>query len=315
LTGFSDTVILYNYDLTISQTIKVVIQKNVADSQLKSLEREILCPIGTLKAGMYIYYENRFWLIDGYPGNNKCYEKATMRLCQYKLYWQNAIGEIISRWITTKSEKSSIGEEGNSYLILDSNTFWITLPNDDEVSLLEDKRVFIDRNKTNSRKVFKITKNNDILYDYGEEHGGAADLLVEKVEFNPDTDKQATLPLGETVWIADYVEPVNTEDISHTTWYMQINCPNIYIKPVAISKNIIAHLYNESEVEVTQDIVYEWIINSNISNYITYSVDGNILSISLSKECSAIGENINIQCMSKYTGQIGEINLIVQEVF
>ena len=46
-------------------------------------------------AGMYIFYENRYWLITGYPSYNGIYEKAVMQLCQYKLRWQNAKGEIM----------------------------------------------------------------------------------------------------------------------------------------------------------------------------------------------------------------------------
>ena len=65
--------------------------------------RTVLFKRGTIKTGMYVYFENRYWLVDGYPGNNGVFEKVTMVLCQYKLRWQNAAGEIIERWCNETS--------------------------------------------------------------------------------------------------------------------------------------------------------------------------------------------------------------------
>ena len=94
-TELASTVTLYNYDLSESKEIRCIVQGNSADTQLKSMERVGLFIRGTVKAGMYIFFENRYWLIIGYPSHNGVYEKAVMQLCQYKLRWQNTIGEII----------------------------------------------------------------------------------------------------------------------------------------------------------------------------------------------------------------------------
>ena len=96
-TDIASTVTIYNYNLSVSKTVRCIIQNNTSDTLLKSLERIILAPIGTLKAGMYLYFEDRFWLITGYPGNNVIYEKATSVLCQYKLRWQLQSGKINPR--------------------------------------------------------------------------------------------------------------------------------------------------------------------------------------------------------------------------
>lgn len=77
-TTFSDTVLLYNSSLTEYEEVQCVIQGNIADTQLKSMERTLLFPIGTVKAGMYVFFENCYWIIDGYPGNNKSYEKQQL---------------------------------------------------------------------------------------------------------------------------------------------------------------------------------------------------------------------------------------------
>ena len=64
-TTFSDRVILYNYDLSESKEIQCIIQGNHAFTMLNSMKRSGIFPIGTVKAGMYIYFDNAFWLIVG----------------------------------------------------------------------------------------------------------------------------------------------------------------------------------------------------------------------------------------------------------
>lgn len=209
-TLFSDTVLLYNNTLTESKEIQCVIQGNSADTQLKSMERVGLFPIGTVKAGMYIFFENRYWLITGYPSNNKSYEKAVMQLCQYKLRWQNAKGEIIERYIALSSaSKYDIGETGNSTIVLTSDNLTLLFPNDEESLNVYGKRVFIDK-RTPPEKVYKITRSDDVLYDFGE-HGGVLAFIADKTELNTTTDRQ-------DVGICDYIEVSDdTEEPSDPT--------------------------------------------------------------------------------------------------
>ena len=75
-TDIATTVTIYNYDLSQSKNIRCIIQGNTGDTYLKSMERTVLVTIGTLKAGMYIYFENCYWLVTGYPGNNGIYENT-----------------------------------------------------------------------------------------------------------------------------------------------------------------------------------------------------------------------------------------------
>lgn len=190
-TDIASNVILYNSDLSSSCRIRCIMQGNTADTQLKSMERVGLFSCGTVKAGMYIFFEDRYWLITGYPGTNGIYEKATMVLCQYKLRWQNSSGDIIERWSNgTSASKYDMGENGNNTITLSSNTFALLLPDDDEVLELDGKRVFIDKHKTNPTKVYKVTRSDDILYDYGNVHGGILSFIADKIEFNPITDNQ-----------------------------------------------------------------------------------------------------------------------------
>ena len=199
-TDLSSAITLYDSSLNKIRDTKAIIQGNTANTQLKSLERTILVPIGTLKAGMYIGFENRYWLVTGYPGNNKIYEKATLSLCQYKLKWQKTDGTIIERWANfTSASKYDVGVFENKTITLASNNFTILIPEDDDGITLDEKRVFIDRNINDMKKVFKITRSDDVLYLYGEEHGGILSFIADRTELNKETDRP---DLG----ICDYID-------------------------------------------------------------------------------------------------------------
>lgn len=198
-TDIATTVLLYNHDLSAFKEIRSIIQGNVADTSLKSMERCILVPIGTLHSGDYIFFENEYWIVDGRPGNNKEYEKAVLKECQYKLKWQKNDGTVIERWANfTSASKYDVGESGNNALILSSNNFTILMPHDEDGMTIDGKRVFIDTS-VNPKKVFKITRNDDVLFIHGS-HGGTLSLIADKTEFSPNTDNQE-------LKICDYIEP------------------------------------------------------------------------------------------------------------
>ena len=199
-TAFSDAVLLYNHDLSECTEIRCVIQGNSADTYLKSMERVALFPIGTVKAGMYIFFENRYWLITGYPSSNKSYEKATVKLCQYKVKWQNSDGNIVERWVSTQSSsKYDDGLKDSNTMTLTSDSIMLLLPNDDESLTLDGKRIFIDK-KNPPNKVYLVSRADSVLYDYGEDHGGMFCFITEKTELNESTDRP---DLG----ICDYIPP------------------------------------------------------------------------------------------------------------
>ena len=207
-TAIGTTVMLYNSDLSEIGLVRLIIQDNFANTQLKSLERSALAPIGTLKAGMYIGYEDRYWLVSGYPGNNGICEKATLILCQQKIKWQDDTGRIIERWANfVSASKYDVGENGNYYITLTSNNFTVWIPEDDDGETLDGKRVFIDRSLTNPKKVFKITRSDDVLYLYGESHGGILSFIADKTELNEKTDRQ---DLG----LCDYISIHETSDMN-----------------------------------------------------------------------------------------------------
>lgn len=187
-TDIADTVILYSHDLSEFKQIRGIMQGNTADTYLKSMERSILVPIGTLHSGDYIFFEDEYWIVDGRPGNNKVYEKATLKECQYKLRWQKSDGSIIERWANiTSASKYDVGESGNNTIVLSSNNFTIIIPHDEDGMTIDSKRVFID-SSNNPKKVFKITRNDDVLFIHGS-HGGTLSLIADRTELNTATDR------------------------------------------------------------------------------------------------------------------------------
>ena len=194
-------------DLSERTDIRCVIQGNTGNTYLSSMQRSILAPIGTLKAGYYIYYEGDYWLLVGRPGNNKVYEKSIAYQCQFKLKWQKSSGEVVERWANfTSASKYDVGETGNYTVYVTSNNYTILMPNDDDSETIDGRRVFIDISKT-PNKVFKITRDDDVLLNY-HDHGGIFTYIADKTEFDPNKDNQE---LG----ICDYFEPFNapiTED-------------------------------------------------------------------------------------------------------
>ena len=307
-TSFSDTVLLFNYSLSESKEIKCIIQGNIANTQLKSMERTILVPIGTLHSGDYIFFEDEYWIVDGRPGNNKSYEKATLKECQYKLRWQKDDGTIIERWANlTSSSKYDVGENGNNTITLTSNNYLIIIPNDEDSMTLDGKRVFIDLSDI-PEKVFKITRNDDVLFNH-HGHGGTLNLIADKVELNKDKDNQE-LGICNYIPISTPTPPTSnpneTADLS-----AEIDGSNDL--KVTVPFTYTATLKDSKENEVTwNDTLYKWNVvgNSNIvqgmnRNKITLKAGSNKL----------IGEKIVLQVINIVDDMIiGEIKISISSL-
>ena len=118
-TDIASTVELCNSDLSERTTIRCVVQDNDSDTALKTMQRTVLFPCNTSKAGMYVYFENNYWIIDGRPGQCGVFEKTTMKLCQSTVKWQDADGNIHERWAYYQSaSKYDVGKTGNNIILL-----------------------------------------------------------------------------------------------------------------------------------------------------------------------------------------------------
>ena len=189
-TDIASTVDLYNYDLSEKSMIRCVIQGNDADTQLKTVQRTGLFVPHTVKAGMYIYFDNSYWLIDGRPGQCGVFEKTTLKLCQSTIKWQDRDGSIHERWAHFQSaSKYDVGKTGNNYIFIGSNNYIVLLPNDEYTLGLDGKRAFIDV-KEIPNDVFMFTRDDNVLNYFGSYYGGILSFIVDKDEFNPAKDRK-----------------------------------------------------------------------------------------------------------------------------
>lgn len=277
-TDIADDLILYNYDLSKSVELRGVIQGNIADTQLKSMERTVLVPIGTLHSGDYIFFEDEYWIVDGRPGNNKTYEKATLKECQYKLRWQKNDGTIIERWANFASaSKYDVGETSDKTIILTSNNLTVIMPNDKDSMTIDGKRVFIDTSDI-PEKVFKITRNDDVLFLHGS-HGGTLNLIADKTELNLETDRQ---DLG----LCNYIEvndspstpPQNPDE---TTDLMAVISGNSNLR-IGIQRNYTATITDSDGNVVQWNDSYSWNVVSDFE--VGQEVDDNTIKLLVDNE-------------------------------
>lgn len=157
-----------------------------------------------VKIGDYIHdtKDDTYWLVYTSFNVNDIEYTGKLIQCNYLLRWQLSDGKIVQRWANIVSaSKYDTGENGNSIITLSSNNFTILMGYCDEALELEEKRVFIDIRKP-PKKVFKITRGDDVLYNAGN-MGMLLSFIADKIEFNSKTDNQE---LG----ICNYVSPNTT---------------------------------------------------------------------------------------------------------
>lgn len=278
-TDAATTVLLYNHDLSHFSEIRGIFEGNVADTSLKSMERCILVPIGTLQSGDYIFFEDEYWIIDGRPGNNKLYEKAVLKECQYKLKWQKSDGTIIERWSSlTSASKYDIGESGNSTIVLSSNNFTILIPHDEDGMTIDGKRVFIDSSSV-PKKVFKITRDDDVLFLHGK-HGGTLSLIADKTELNTNKDNQE---LG----ICDYIDlssplPPTPSEPDETTDLRCVISGNTNLKNGYRRTYTVTFSDKDGNHVDWQNVNYQWNVKSDFG--IKQTISDNKITVSVNDE-------------------------------
>ena len=216
----ADDVELYNYDLSECKHLKAFIGSKTPDTKLKTLTRHMMVPIGTCKAGMYVKYKDRFWLIVGMVDDNLVYEKAILLICNYKLEWINADGKIIERWVNAESASQyNNGETNMVYFYVRSDQLMVYMPDDDEGLFLDSGQRFIidkrcsayEKNFDGEKKVvtglpltvYKITRNDTILDNYVD--SGIIGFITTQTE-QKETDGYYIVD-GVGHWLCDVPNP------------------------------------------------------------------------------------------------------------
>lgn len=277
-------------------------------------------PDQKILAGDYVEWADSMWLVLNADSDDEVYTDGNLRQCQHCIYWQKSDGTIVSRYAYTENASAyNNGEAGNHTITLQSNQFMVYLPYDEETAELDNgKRVHMSRSNSKC-KPYELTRPDDITYGFGEK--GVLNIIFTQTQYNQDKDKLITLEDGTQAWICGYIDSTttppqpSTPDETADLWNMKIDCSNLEIKPTEYPKTLTATLYNTKTGETIPDIVYEWNVQSSISEFISYTVVDNVLKISLSKEYEDFGDEITITCNSKYTGQQETVVITTKGVF
>ena len=262
---------LCNYDLSVCQPMKAIIQHNVDDTKLKTLSREVYLPIGTCKAGMYVKYKGRYWLIVGLVDDNTMYEKGIMVLCNYLLTWQSKDKRIIQRWanITSASQYNN-GETGINFYTVRSDQLLILTPDDDDCMLLTTgQRFVIDKRCSVYEKNFsddvvcdickpiityKITRADSVLYNYQD--SGHFEFMVTQDEQHKN-DGYYVIG-GKGYWLCEEPNIVNKNVLlSSKIEYDSLEIFNGLGSCVFISKFFDAE-GNETDIEPQWEIICDF---------------------------------------------------------
>lgn len=287
-TTFSDSVTLYNSDLSESETVNCIVQGNVANTPLKSIERTILFPIGTSVAGMYVLFDNSYWLLRGIPGNNKMYEKITASLCTFKLRWQNELGNIIERWVYLEDfTRYSSGVTGNNTITIGDNQYGLYIPIDDETKILKrDTRYAIDFDDAETPDIYLLTNRKVVLNNYQSSNKGGTIIFTMSYDaFNKETDKLITLPNGKSVWICNYHSPSTTPDTNLPDETANLS---VYISGNTSLKIGFERTYTvafkDADGNSIDDVEFEWNVVSDFD--VRQTVDGQTIKLLVDDEDS-----------------------------
>lgn len=191
---------LCNYDLSVRTPMRAFVQNRVQDTKLNSFWRYVYFPIGTSKAGMYVYYKGRYWIIESLVDDNGMYEKAVIHICNYELCWLNKAGNVVIRWVNISSASQyNNGQYLNFNYGVRTDQLMIIMPDDEESLLLDESNRFIidKRCKLYERSIgsetvvtsnpvitYGLTRSGNIVYNYVD--SGVHELLVVQTEQHDD---------------------------------------------------------------------------------------------------------------------------------
>ena len=237
-----------------------------------------------VKIGDYIHdtKDDTYWLVYTAFNVNDIEYTGKLIQCNYLLKWQLSDGKIVQRWTNIVSaSKYDTGENGNSTIVLSSNNFTILMGYCDEALELEEKRVFIDIRKV-PKKVFKITRGDDVLYNAGS-IGMLLSFIADKTELNKDKDNQE---LG----ICDYIHPSTPtppkpSNPDETAVLNAVISGSTNLK-VGFSRTYTVNFTDESGNEVDwNDVNFSWNVMSDFdSGLIDQTVSGNTIKLSVDDE-------------------------------
>lgn len=279
-----------NYDLSQRETKRVIVQGNVQDTKLNFMTRAVLSPIGTCKAGQYIFYKNRYWLIVGFVDDNGMYEKSIMILCNYLLTWKNTSGKIVQRWVNASSASQyNNGETSDRFMFVRSDQLMVLTPRDDECLLIPHKQRFIidmrcavyEKNFAPETTVdtskqlitYELTRMDNVIYNY-QDSGHSEFMAYQDEQHN--TDGYYVID-GKGYWLCDAPDAESENKMEILSCSIECDEPVIYtgLDPVVFT----AKFYDSDGNEIK--ITPQWRINSEFIDSLSVEYVENSICISV----------------------------------
>lgn len=280
------TVELYNYDLTERRRIRAIVQNRMTDTKLKSLIRHMITPIGTVKAGTYVKYKDRFWIVVNIVDDNGLYEKSVMTICNHILTWLNQKGEVVQRWANVASASQyNNGETSTRNYFVRSDQLIVITPDDDECVLLSsgqrfvmDRRCKVYEREYNDAIVcdtskpivtYKITRVDSLLYNYGDS-GHFEFMLTQDEQQEQDGYYRIN---GEGYWLCN--APNQTHDCNNK--HCEIDCDSSELYYALEPSEFSALFYNDyGELE---EATATWNIDGEMKELLKIDTNGSSISI------------------------------------
>lgn len=286
--AIGETVELCSPDLAVRTTIRAIVEGSVQDTRLNALQRKILTKIGTCKAGQYVFYKNRYWLIIGLVDDNHLYEKAVMILCNYYLTWLNNFGKIVQRWCSISSASQyNNGETSTEFMFYRTDQLMVLLPQDDECLTIPHKKRFVidlrtkiydkeipnGTKKDNSKDLltYELTRTDNVLFNYND--SGHFEFMAYQDEQHPNDGYY--IVDGQGYWLCDV--PDDPEISPNTS---RIDCEEPVVYCGAGPSVFLAKFSDSNGAEA--DANPRWSIQSDFAGDIHWDCTGNSIYISVS---------------------------------
>lgn len=289
--SFAEPLVLYKNDMSMSWDIRGIVENKVQDTKMQSLNRIVLLPIGTAKAGMYIEYKGRFWLIVNLMDDNHVYEKAVITICNYLLTWINDSGKVIQRWANiTSAAQYNNGLAVSYYYTTRSDQLMICMSNDFEALTLEtgkrfiiDKRCSLYEESTTVEELnnlhikwvtYEITRLDNVTYNYHD--SGYAEYLIVQDELH-DNDGYFIID-GKGYWLCDYSPTVSDDEIPILLrWDIQKDS-NQLIAGIS-GQRFYAQLYDNAGTKIENPTGFNWIVDCDFEDELRIETESNYIEI------------------------------------
>lgn len=235
-------------------------------------------------AGDYVEWNNTTYIVFKADADDELYIDGHLYQCNYNLRWQNANGDIVTRWAYIQNASAyNSGVEHDKIVQYGSNQLMIVLPIDDETEKLRrDKRVYCDL--TSQHAKYKFARCDSISETFGEK--GILYIIATEDLTLDDAD-------NDELEICNYFEPMPTPDYPTTDdgVVSTINYVYDYIR-YSGEPRLFTAVFLDKLGNIVDDVTADWEV---ISDYtVNTKIDGNNIYISCS-DSSAIGKMIELK--------------------